>query len=90
VKFNATDVPTLVYPNPFTTDLNITVNALSDGKVQIRIYDIVGRVVDSQTRNVNKGDNHFMLNNLDAMQPGVYMIKMNVNGTELTEKVIKQ
>lgn len=91
VKFDGSEsTPTVVYPNPFTSDLNITVNALSDGKAQLRIVDIVGRTVSTQSNEVSKGDNHIMINGLESLQPGVYMIKMNVNGTEITEKVIKQ
>ncbi|HNP31704.1 MAG TPA: T9SS-dependent M36 family metallopeptidase [Flavobacterium sp.] len=74
-----------IYPNPTNGFINVRINNYV-GKVNFRIVDINGRIVSefkNQDFNVEKT---LDLNNL---QSGVYVLKINGDNVNFTEKIIK-
>jgi hypothetical protein len=84
VVIGAAVSPVSVYPNPVVNSANVKVylNELSD--VQIQVFDMSGRLVQSVTRNdLQKGNNTVRLNVSD-LNKGTYIVKImagNVVGT---------
>lgn len=75
-----------IYPNPTNGLLNIRINQFV-GKVNIQVVDINGRVVFNQTDdkfNVEKAIN------LNSFQSGVYIVKINTDEFNYSQKLIKQ
>jgi len=62
-----------VYPNPANDIVTITFSAMEEGAYNIKLIDMVGRIVKSETINANSGDNTYIMN-LDGIAKGVYMI----------------
>lgn len=72
-------------PNPVISSANATVrfDASRAAVVNLRIVDMAGRQVLAQQNNVTEGTNSIQVNNLNRLQPGLYIIQL-VNGNELS------
>lgn len=72
-------------PNPVISTANATVRfeAASNTVVSLRVMDMAGRQVLTQQNNVTGGTNSIQVNNLNRLQPGLYIIQL-VNGNELS------
>ena len=72
-------------PNPVISSANATVrfDASRAAVVNLRIVDMAGRQVLAQQNNVSEGTNSIQVNNLNRLQPGIYIIQL-VNGNELS------
>ena len=86
---NALSVGTTVYPNPFTNELNISVNATKNAIAKIEIVDIQGRVIAVRMIDVNKGDTKVSVSELSNLNTGIYFVNMTMNGETVHAKVIK-
>jgi PKD repeat protein len=80
-----------VTPNPFQDQINIRFDLQNEGKVEINMYNTVGKLVETiYNGQVESGtfklDHTF---NKDLSLPGVYFIRLGVNGRTYTKKVIK-
>ena len=72
-------------PNPVISSANATVrfDASRAAVVNLRVVDMAGRQVLAQQNNVSEGTNSIQVNNLNRLQPGLYIIQL-VNGNELS------
>ena len=66
----------------------LTLNAVAQGKATVTMFDISGRLVNTQTVYVTKGTNNEMIN-VATLASGTYMIKAEFNGTQAQTKVGK-
>ncbi|WP_299825948.1 T9SS type A sorting domain-containing protein [uncultured Pontibacter sp.] len=78
------------YPNPFTHDLNLSVNATTAGKVSIKVYDLAGKMLFFTSQSVAAGATQIPLQMDKIKQTGMYMITVDFNATTYRLKVIKQ
>jgi len=80
-----------LYPNPFTTQLNIDLSLDVDlNDISIEAFDILGKkVADIYHSNINAGNFHYAWNVPANISSGTYLIKISSNGKELTKRVIK-
>lgn len=78
-----------VYPNPFTTDYSVSLTANADGKAAIQLFDLQGRLVNAQTKDVTKGFNVMEVNNVENLHTGIYFVKITVDGESQMVKLIK-
>ena len=72
------------YPNPFTDEIRIGVEAEGFGAEEVALYDLLGRKVFVQPCCLNSGHNEIMLR--PDVKAGVYLLKLG----NLTMKVVKQ
>ncbi|WP_347158156.1 beta strand repeat-containing protein [Pontibacter chitinilyticus] len=77
-----------VYPNPFTTELNITVTAKASGEATVRLFDLQGRVVHTGKVQLQPGINELKLP-MNLIRRGVYILKLQGNGFNAARKVMK-
>ncbi|HWR93738.1 MAG TPA: T9SS type A sorting domain-containing protein, partial [Flavobacterium sp.] len=75
------------YPNPFTNDFSINVISNVQDKVQISVYDMVGRLVDSRNSNVSDLQSLRVGNNYQA---GVYNVVVSQGMNVKTLRVVKR
>lgn len=73
-----------VYPNPTKGQLNIAINNYS-GKLNIQVFDLNGRKVYNQEVNDFNAESAINLSNL---QSGMYLIKVNGDNLNYTQKII--
>jgi hypothetical protein len=80
-----------VYPNPYQDEVTITFKVEETTNATLSVYDMVGRklvtILDTQIPNgVYK-----YTENLGQLEPGVYVVKLNVeNGVPSFKKIVKQ
>ncbi len=79
----------VVNPNPVRSGVKATANftATANSKVTFSIIDASGKVVLTQQNNVLQGTNTVTLNNLDRLQSGIYMVRMNDGEITTTAKI---
>ncbi len=71
-----------VYPNPVKNGVFTIENTKNDATFEI--YDVSGKLV-KQNEKLNKGTNKI---NISGFQKGIYIIKISVNGTAVSKKII--
>jgi chitodextrinase len=71
-----------LYPNPVKNNLTLTLKL--DIKTKIEIYDILGKLVLSSTLNKTSSIN------LQALNTGIYIVKITQNNASISKKLIKQ
>lgn len=81
---------TRVYPNPVEAQLNFVLNTPNSEKVNIRITDLVGKVISEKVLQTNQGDNNVQFNTSNLSR-GTYLIRIHSsNNSELSiQKFIK-
>lgn len=79
-----------VFPNPFKDELNIKFMLNDDSNVNLAIYDITGRVVkELYNGRHSAGEAKFTFSSKEhKMGSGTYIVRLIVNGKELTKKII--
>jgi len=78
-----------VYPNPFNGSVEIAFRLDKTELVEIKLYNIVGGLVNSFGGMYPAGDNRFTID-LSVQSSGVYLIRLDAGGRSITEKVILQ
>jgi hypothetical protein len=82
-----TEFKVAAYPNPFTADFNIDVTTSSHETVAIKVYDMLGKLVESRTVNASE----LNMEKVGAQYPsGVYNVIVSQDGTVKTLRVIKR
>ena len=68
-----------ISPNPVIRNGMATVRFSVTGKamVDFKVLDMTGKLVLQQQNKVAEGNNSVALNNLDRLQPGIYILQMN-------------
>jgi hypothetical protein len=75
----------LIYPNPFSTEINIKLKSEGLEELKIEVLDLAGRLID-QKEFYNTSTIRF----INAYQKGIYLMKIYGNGKLIkTEKLIK-
>ncbi len=69
-------------PNPVVGGIaTARFSASADAVVSFRVVDMSGKTVLTQQAKVFEGENSVSINNLDRLQPGMYLLNMENNGT---------
>jgi len=78
-----------VYPNPTNSDLNVEFHNAADNNVDVKLYDITGKLVSSQSRFMQAGDQKLTIN-MTKLAAGTYMLELT-NGTDVSrQQVVKK
>lgn len=75
------------YPNPVHGDYSVQVGMPSNGKVSVRVTDILGNVVAVSEHSLSKGNNKLNLSR-GNLQAGVYFYTVTFGSEKLTRRMI--
>ena len=75
-------------PNPFSHSTEIKFTIPETGRVDWTITDLTGRVVESWSRQITKGDHSIKLERDKFEMMGIYYYKMDYNGYSEIKKLI--
>lgn len=78
-----------IYPNPLTTQSAVYVESPNAGTALISIYNQKGELLDDFTIKVEAGMNKILQQELNYLQAGLYLIRVNLNNQVNTIRVIK-
>ncbi len=77
-----------VYPNPVEENSIISFNILNKQKVELKIYDILGREVSSLFNGyLSAGDHQYSIAEKSDLSPGLYIVSLCVNRQRFTKKL---
>jgi len=77
------------YPNPFNPTTIIKYQLPAAGKVSLRIYDLLGRVVTTLINEYEKAGNYNVtFNSNNKMASGIYIYKLTAGGGSVSKKMI--
>jgi hypothetical protein len=76
-------------PNPFSDITTVSFNAENDGKIELSVMDISGKVIYQTNNNYSKGQHQVVItkDQLNGIA-GVYYIQMKSNHVTSTKKMI--
>ncbi|CAN5223040.1 hypothetical protein BH11BAC6_BH11BAC6_04360 [soil metagenome] len=88
---NSNDYTTIVSPNPATTSARVTFSASEVSKVEIKLFNMQGQLVRTNSIMSVIGANDFYINNLDKLPAGIYNISItNAEKTTHAKVVIQR
>ncbi|NQS98553.1 MAG: T9SS type A sorting domain-containing protein [candidate division Zixibacteria bacterium] len=73
-----------IYPNPFNSTSTITYYIAKAGNVQLAVYDVLGREVQSLVNGHSSLGEHEVVWDAGGCGSGVYFVKMTVDGGQST------
>ncbi len=77
-----------IIPNPATENINILFNAENDSQIKINIIDIDGKLLTVDNFIASNGEQVKTID-LTSYKPGIYIMKMEINGISKVKKFIK-
>jgi len=79
-----------VYPNPINGVFSVSFNVLNAGNADAQLYSVDGRLC-SHVFNQRLGAGVFNGNyDVSNLAPGIYLLKLNVGGATVTQKIVKE
>ena len=77
-----------VFPNPTKGDINISFNLLKQTNLNLRIYDMVGKIVYSSNYNASIGKQEFFIDKVfNESENGLYFIDIESKEFNITKKI---
>lgn len=81
----------LVYPNPFTNELNISFESDGLSSADLRIYDMGGRVIDQESYSLDTSSNaHEIKYDGSRLFPGMYIYRLIIGDRIKSGKISKK
>ncbi|MBE0655405.1 MAG: CotH kinase family protein, partial [Bacteroidales bacterium] len=79
-----------LYPNPASSQISIDFALSSPDKVELELFDLNGRLIQSLLNSVLPEGQHTLSYRLDPvkLEPGIYLIKFRTSGNTLTKKMM--
>jgi hypothetical protein len=75
--------------NPFTTAIQFEINSPNMAQAKIELLDNTARLVSLQNRVISSGNNFLSIYNVDALQQGLYLLRVTINDKTETRRIIK-
>lgn len=80
---------TSIYPGPFVDKVHVTVSSEMRTAGTITLYDNTGKPLVSRQSNLEKGVTTIVLDKLDNLARGSYIIRVQAGETIITQRLIK-
>ncbi|UOQ67943.1 CHRD domain-containing protein [Hymenobacter volaticus] len=77
------------YPNPFKETITLSFESRATGVATVKVADLLGRTVATKPVQVRVGANQPQLD-LPGIAPGVYLITVDVAGSRIVSRVVKE
>lgn len=87
IKQNSNLITTTLFPNPFVEQITFTFSSSPGSKVKALVFDILGRLIHSET--VNNENNEIKLN-LSRLSSAEYLIRLTSSNYEYATTIIKE
>jgi len=76
------------YPNPASSALTISYDLAADGAVNLSVYDLYGRLVETLTSGSQTAGRHSVSWDSSASATGVYLIRLEAAGEAITKRAV--
>lgn len=78
------------YPNPFESRIMVEFQSEVDGKAELRMVDVLGQIVSSETLDVKAGNNQTEVHSDNLLAAGIYFLELRTNGKRQFVKLMKE
>ena len=78
----------IVYPNPAGNNVTLSYELSRNSNVEILVYDLLGKEIMQVVNEKQTSGEHRLNLNTILFQNGIYFVRMNVDGEQLTQKLI--
>ncbi len=75
------------YPNPFNPTTNISFNLPQEGKVSLKIYDLMGREVATLIDGIKPAGHHSVVWDATDSPSGIYFYKLTIGNKTFTKRM---
>ena len=89
VLFNKNARFRVLITNPFKNNLNVDIFLPEEGNVEFRLYDIFGKNVCKKSVQLAKGNSHTVLDGVERLQAGIYILSTSFKNSEVQNKLFK-
>lgn len=80
-----------INPNPITDNSQINFNLIESSQIQVSVFDALGKMVSNwQTQRYEAGQHSINIDKSQFRASGIYLIKMSVNDSIVTKRVVVQ
>ncbi len=79
-----------VYPNPFSTWVDLALRSEQNAQAYLSIADMTGRTVFEEQRSLVQGQNMIRINGLQEVPAGVYFLRLESGNAVFTTKLVKR
>lgn len=79
-----------VYPNPFSTWVDLALRSEQNAQAYLSIADMTGRTVFEEQRSLVQGQNIIRINGLQEVPAGVYFLRLESGNAVFTTKLVKR
>ena len=76
------------YPNPFNPSITISFSIPEDMSVDLKVYDISGRVVTELMSGIQSADNYSVNWDADNFSSGIYLVQLMAGSEVHTQKIM--
>ncbi len=87
---NTTTVSLSLFPNPVISHATVNLRSDVSGTAIVRVMNMQGATVMTQSNVVSRGQNSISLNKLPTLSAGVYSVQVSVNGKIYVTRMIVQ
>jgi subtilisin family serine protease len=77
-----------VYPNPFSSAVNLALDVDYSGIIQVQVIDLTGRILKQEELMVNN-NSVINLNDLSELPGGIYTMRVLMDNQAYTQKLVK-
>ena len=78
-----------LFPNPYQVDFNAIVEIDQADKGEVVVYDLQGKIMHSETRSFEAGENNVYINTLASLPVGVYVLEVKTSNHQQVIRFIK-
>lgn len=79
-----------VFPSPFVNKVNVNITADKPEKISIKIIGLMGKSIVTGNYQINGGLSNIVINGLESLPAGLYMLQIQCGATLVTQKILKQ
>ena len=76
-------------PNPFFNSVNVFIEAMEAGEVEVALFNSVGQQMYQSKEMLKKGSNQLQISGLEHLSGGLYMVAIQSDGQSFSEKILK-
>jgi len=88
---NDQDINVTLWPNPASSQLNVSIYTEQPEKVDIKLYDISGRLLSTiHQGNILQGENTLVWSRPNGIRSGVYFVVINTSSNRVAKRVLFQ
>jgi type IX secretion system substrate protein len=77
-----------IIPNPVHDVMQVAINSSNDGSIDLRIFDMAGKIVRTIKTNVQSGVNVISFDQLSRLQEGTYIVVVYTGQEILRQKIV--